>query len=199
MELYNKYECAYDFALDVINRDDFICILGHYPVIKQLLTALVVTGCRIGDVLHLEDGCYDDYEKEFCMYVSPEKIVCVDKLYDRDFAAYWPVDADTIFVHEDCSAKILSYIRKGNLFEFDIKDMECDYCHRIDTDVNEPMPDTDEDTSKLTDLDFVDEIEIDDDLIYCGYEMHSSPDGHSIDLYASDKDVMDLLMKFYLK
>lgn len=147
------FERAFDMAntitaiLGDINDDyPVISVYGNFEVIKELLVSLIVNGVIIGSSIELEDCTISNYDKEFELSITEDGVdVC--KLWHEDNeyhkAGYYYSGANIAFVHEDCSSKILPYIKSEYMYEFSIGEEEkktekehCECCKRnSDNDV----------------------------------------------------------------
>lgn len=142
------YENVYDIAEDIYDTlkeiDDLIPVIsvyGKYDVIRELLECLISNGSNISGIVELVDGEFDNYYKEFVLYLT-EDGVSVEKIWHETNewheAGYLHGSGNVSFVHSDCSSALLDYVDSDVVFEFDLcdtcddRECDCQFCRCLD-------------------------------------------------------------------
>ena len=174
---------------------------GDYPIIsayckfdvaRDLVESLVRMGNSLGNIIELEEYEMSYYDKEFVIYLSKDGIAC-EKCYHEN--TYYYGDGDISYVHEDCSSKLLDYIKSDVVFEFGFNDedscepmcgSECCGCCDCDCD---------EDDDYSHEVDYEDN---ESDNMH-GFNVNKSDDNgyYSYSFYSTDKNLVEQMAKMF--
>lgn len=96
-----------------------ISVYGLYDQIKPVFECAIRFGYEIREIVDLCYGDFDDYYKEFVLYISKHGVSVEKEVYGGDYIYGC---AHLSFVHGACNSKVLDYIESESVFELVYQD-----------------------------------------------------------------------------
>lgn len=135
---FEDYE---DFAYDVsdvyerVKSDDeynSVDVVAKYEDAKEIIRELVEIGYGIAFINDFGDPKWDDYDDAFVISLYDDEIWC-EPVKRKD--GYIFVEADVVYIFDDCNSKIIPKIESDEVYEVEIGneydecDSDCDNCN----------------------------------------------------------------------
>lgn len=140
-EDYEDFACAVSDAYDKVKSDDeynSVDVVAKYEEAKEIIRELVGIGYGIAFINEFGNPEWDGYDDAFVISLLDDEIWCEPVKRDD---GYIFVEADVVYVFDDCNSKIIPKIEADEVYEVEIDDDydDCDSdcencgCHDIDT------------------------------------------------------------------
>ena len=138
---YEDFACTLaDKYYEIINDDNnnSVDIIAKYDDAKEIICELIRIGYGIASITELADPDWDNYNDAYIISLYDNQIWCESaKKDDR----YLFVEANTVYLFDDCNSKIIPKIESDEVYEVEIgnKYDDCDGdckncdCHEVDT------------------------------------------------------------------
>lgn len=131
------FVCAVSDVYDKVKSDDeynSVDVVAKYEDAKEIIRALVGIGYGIAFVNEFGDPEWDGYDDSFVISLYDDEIWC-EPVKRKD--GYIFVEADVVYIFDDCNSKIIPNIESNEVYEVEIGDFDYDCknceCHNIDT------------------------------------------------------------------
>jgi hypothetical protein len=134
---FEDYE---DFAYDVsdvyerVKSDDeynSVNVVAKYEGAKEIIRELIEVGYSIAFIDDFGNPKWDDYDDAFVISLYDDEIWC-EPVKRKD--GYIFVEADVVYIFDDCNSKIIPKIESDEVYEVEIGneydncDGDCDHC-----------------------------------------------------------------------
>lgn len=135
-EYYEDFACAVSDAYDRVKSDDeynSVDVVAKYEDAKEIIRELVGIGYGIAFINELADTEWNNYDA-FVISLLENEIWC-EPVKRKD--GYIFVEANVVYIFDDCNSKIIPKIEADEIYEVGIGDFDydcenCD-CHDVDT------------------------------------------------------------------
>lgn len=136
-EDYEYFACAVSDVYDRVKSDDeynSVDVVAKYEDAKEIIRELVGIGYGITFINELADPEWDGYDDAFVVSLLEDQIWC-EPVKRKN--GYIFVEADVVYIFDDCNSKIIPKIESDEVYEVEIGD--CDYdcencnCHDMAT------------------------------------------------------------------
>lgn len=133
-EDYEDFACAVADTYDRVKSDDkynSVDVVAKYEDTKEIIRELVGMGYGIAFINELADPEYDGYDDAFVISLLDDEIWC--KPVKRK-NGYIFVEADVVYIFDDCNSKIVPKIESDEIYEVEIGneyddcDGDCENC-----------------------------------------------------------------------
>lgn len=126
-EDYEDFACAIADTYDRVKSDDeynSVDVVAKYEDAKEIICELVGIGYGIAFINEFGDPEWDGYDDAFVISLLDDEIWC-EPVKRKD--EYIFVEADVVYIFDDCNSKIIPKIESDEVYEVEIDD-ECDDC-----------------------------------------------------------------------
>ena len=130
-EDYEDFACAVSDVYDRVKSDDeynSVDVVAKYEDAKEIIRELVGMGYGIAFINELADPEYDGYDDAFIISLLDDEIWC-EPVKRKD--GYIFVEADVVYIFDNCNSKIVPKIEADEVYEVEIGDFDCD-CENCD-------------------------------------------------------------------
>lgn len=136
-EDYEDFACAVSDVYDRVKSNDkydSVDVVAKYEDAKEIIRELVGIGYDIAFINELADPEWDGYDDAFVVSLLDDEIWC-EPVKRKD--GYIFVEADVVYIFDDCNSKIIPKIEADEIYEVEVGDFDydcenCD-CHDVDT------------------------------------------------------------------
>lgn len=140
-EDYEDFACAVSDTYDRVKSDDeynSVDVVARYEDAKEIIRELVGIGYGIAFINELANPEWDNYDDAFVISLYDDEIWCEPVKRKDDYIF---VEADVVYIFDDCNSKIIPMIESDEVYEVEIGDCDgdcdgdcenCD-CHDVDT------------------------------------------------------------------
>lgn len=130
-EDYEDFACAVSDVYDRVKSDDeynSVDIVAKYEDAKEIIRELIEIGYGIAFIDELADPEWDGYDDAFVISLLDDEIWC-EPVKRKD--GYIFVEADVVYIFDDCNSKIIPKIEADEVYEVEIGDFDYD-CENCD-------------------------------------------------------------------
>lgn len=128
-EDYEDFACAVSDAYDRVKSDEYnsVDIVVKYEDAKEIIRELVEIGYGIAFIDKFCDPEWDGYDDAFVISLLDDEIWC-EPVKRKD--GYIFVEADVVYIFDDCNSKIVPKIESDEIYEVEIGNEydDCDDC-----------------------------------------------------------------------
>lgn len=136
-EDYEYFACAVSDVYDRVKSNDeynSVDVVAKYENAKEIIRELVGIGYGIAFIDKFGDPEWDGYDDAFVISLLDDEIWCEPVKREN---GYIFVEADVVYIFDDCNSKIIPKIEADEIYEVEIGDFDydcenCD-CHDVDT------------------------------------------------------------------
>lgn len=188
-EDYEDFACAVSDAYDRVKSDDeynSVDIIAKYEDAKEIIRELVGMGYSIAFATEFASPEWDNYDDAFVIGLCDDEIWC-EPVKRND--GYIFVEADVVYIFDDCNSKIIPKIESDEVYEVEIGDFnyddcdgDCENCHAHDENYLHTSEDEDGNTHGFT-------ASRSDGDSYMSYSYYSSDE-------LSHEDIQEMLKAF---
>ena len=138
-EDYEDFACDVSDVYDRVKSDDeynSVDIVAKYEDAKEIIRELIGIGYGIAFINELADPEWDGYDDAFVISLYDDEIWC-EPVKRKD--GYIFVEADVVYIFDDCNFKIIPKIESDEVYEVEIGnkyndcDDDCENCHDMAT------------------------------------------------------------------
>lgn len=129
-EDYEDFACAVADTYDRVKSDDkynSVDVVAKYEDTKEIIRELVGMGYGIAFINELADPEYDGYDDAFIISLLDDEIWC-EPVKRKN--GYIFVEADVVYIFDDCNSKIVPKIESDEIYEVEIGN-EYDDCDGV--------------------------------------------------------------------
>ena len=126
-ENYEDFACAVSDVYDRVKSDDeynSVDIVAKYEDAKEIIRELIGIGYGIAFINELADPEWDGYDDAFVVSLLDDEIWCEPVKLKDDYIF---VEADVVYIFDDCNSKIIPKIEADDVYEVEIGN-EYDNC-----------------------------------------------------------------------
>lgn len=130
-EDYEDFACTVSDAYDRVKSDNeynTVDIVAKYEDAKEIIRELVGIGYGIASINGFGDPEWDGYDDAFIISLLDDEIWC-EPIKRKD--GYIFVEADVVYIFDDCNSKIVPKIEADEVYEVEIGDFDYD-CENCD-------------------------------------------------------------------
>lgn len=127
-EDYEDVACAVSDAYDRVKSNDeynSVDIVAKYEDAKEIIRELIGMGYGIAFINELASPEWDGYDDAFVVSLLDDEIWC-EPVKRKD--GYIFVEADVVYIFDDCNSKIIPKIESDEVYEIEIGDGDCENC-----------------------------------------------------------------------
>lgn len=155
-EDYEDFTCTVSDVYNKVRSDDeynSIDIVAKYKDAKEIIRELVGIGYDIAFINELADPEWDGYDDAFVISLLDDEIWCEPVKRDE---GYIFVEADVVYIFDDCNSKIIPKIEANEVYEvgigneYDDCDGDCENCPAHDETYLHTSEDEDGNTHGFT-------------------------------------------------
>lgn len=155
-EDYEDFACAVSDVYDRVKSDDeynSVDIVTKYEDAKEIIRELIGIGYGIAFINELADSEWDGYDDAFVVSLLDDEIWC-EPVKRKD--GYIFVEADVVYIFDDCNSKIIPKIEADEVYEvrigneYDDCDGDCENCPAHDETYLHTSKDEDGNTHGFT-------------------------------------------------
>ena len=136
-EDYEDFACEVSDVYDRVKSNDkydSVDVVAKYEDAKEIIRELVGIGYGIAFIDGFGNPEWDDYDDAFVISLLDDEIWC-EPVKRKD--GYIFVEADVVYIFDNCNSKIIPKIEADEVYEVEIGDFDydcenCDY-HDVDT------------------------------------------------------------------
>lgn len=136
-EDYEDFACAVSDTYDRVKSNDeynSVDVVAKYEDAKEIIRELVGIGYGIAFIDKFGDPEWDGYDDAFVISLLDDEIWCEPVKREN---GYIFVEADVVYIFDDCNSKIIPKIEADEICEVEIGDFDydcenCD-CHDVNT------------------------------------------------------------------
>lgn len=130
-EDYENFACAVSDVYDRVKSDDeynSVDVVAKYEDAKEIIRELVGIGYGIAFINELADPEWDGYDDAFVVSLLDDEIWC-EPVKRKD--GYIFVEADVVYIFDNCNSKIIPKIESDEVYEVGIGDFDydCENCN----------------------------------------------------------------------
>lgn len=134
-EDYEDFACAVSDAYDRVKSDDeynSVDVVAKYEDAKEIIRELVGIGYGIAFIDKFGDPEWNGYDDAFVISLLDDEIWC-EPVKRKD--GYIFVEADVVYIFDDCNSKIIPKIESDEIYEVEIGneyddcDGDCEDCN----------------------------------------------------------------------
>lgn len=140
-EDYEYFACAVSNTYDGIKSNDkynSVDVVAKYEDTKEIIREFIEMGYGIAFIDKFSDPEWDGYDDAFVISLLDDEIWC-EPVKRKD--GYIFVEADVVYIFDDCNSKIIPKIESDEVYEVEIGneyddcDSDCENCdyHDVDT------------------------------------------------------------------
>ena len=126
-EDYEDFACAVSDVYDRVKSDDeynSVDVVAKYEDAKEIIRELIGIGYGIAFINELADPEWDGYDDAFVISLLDDEIWCEPVKLKDDYIF---VEADVVYIFDDCNSKIIPKIEADDVYEVEIGN-EYDNC-----------------------------------------------------------------------
>ena len=126
-ENYEDFACAVSDVYDRVKSDDeynSVDVVAKYEDAKEIIRELIGIGYGIAFINELADPEWDGYDDAFVISLLDDEIWCEPVKLKDDYIF---VEADVVYIFDDCNSKIIPKIEADDVYEVEIGN-EYDNC-----------------------------------------------------------------------
>lgn len=130
-EDYEDFACAVSDAYDRVKSNDeynSVDVVAKYEDAKDIIRELVGIGYGIAFIDKFGDPEWDGYDDAFVISLLDDEIWCEPVKREN---GYIFVEADVVYIFDDCNSKIIPKIEADEVYEVEIGDFDYD-CENCD-------------------------------------------------------------------
>lgn len=131
---YEDFACAVSDVYDRVKSDDeynSVDVVAKYEDAKEIIRELVGIGYGIAFIDGFGDSEWDGYDDAFVVSLLDDEIWCEPVKRKNDYIF---VEADVVYIFDDCNSKIVPKIESDEVYEVEIGDFDYDCnCHDVTT------------------------------------------------------------------
>lgn len=130
-EDYEDFACAVSDAYDRVKSDDeynSVDVVAKYEDAKEIIRELVGMGYGIAFATEFASPEWDNYDDAFVIGLCDDEIWC-EPVKRKD--GYIFVEADIVYIFDNCNSKIIPKIEADEVYEVEIGDFDYD-CENCD-------------------------------------------------------------------
>ncbi len=130
-EDYEDFACAVSDVYDRVKSDDeynSVDVVAKYEDAKEIIRELIGIGYGIAFIDGFGNPEWDDYDDAFVISLLDDEIWC-EPVKRKD--GYIFVDADVVYIFDNCNSKIIPKIEADEVYEVEIGDFDYD-CENCD-------------------------------------------------------------------
>lgn len=155
-EDHENFACAVSDAYDKVKSNDeynSVDVVAKYEDVKDIIRELVGIGYNIAFINELADPEWDGYDDAFVISLLDDEIWCEPVKRDE---GYIFVEADVVYIFDDCNSKIIPKIEADEVYEvgigneYDDCDGDCENCPAHDETYLHTSEDEDGNTHGFT-------------------------------------------------
>lgn len=154
-EDYEDFSCAVSDVYDRVKSDDeynSVDVVAKYEDTKEIIRELIGMGYGIAFINELADPEWDGYDDAFVISLLDDEIWC-EPVKRKD--GYIFVEADVVYVFDDCNSKIIPKIESDEVYEVEVGDYDdcdgdCENCNCHNETYLRTSEDEDENTHGFT-------------------------------------------------
>ena len=131
-EDYEDFACTVSDVYDRVKSDDeynSVDVVAKYEDAKEIIRELVGIGYGIAFINELADPEWDGYDDAFVISLLDDEIWCEPVKRKDDYIF---VEADVVYIFDDCNSKIIPKIESDEVYEVEIgneyDDCDCENC-----------------------------------------------------------------------
>ena len=131
-EDYEDFACTVSDVYDRVKSDDeynSVDIVAKYEDAKEIIRELVGIGYGIAFINELANPEWDGYDDAFVISLLDDEIWCEPVKLKDDYIF---VEADVVYIFDDCNSKIIPKIESDEVYEVEIgneyDDCDCENC-----------------------------------------------------------------------
>lgn len=136
-EDYEDFACAVSDTYDRVKSNDeynSVDVVAKYEDAKEIIRELIGIGYGIASINGFGDPEWDGYDDAFVISLLDDEIWCEPVKREN---GYIFVEADVVYIFDDCNSKIIPKIEADEIYEVEIGDFDydcenCD-CHDVNT------------------------------------------------------------------
>lgn len=186
-EDYENFACAVSDIYDRVKSDDeynSVDVVAKYEDAKEIIREFVGIGYDIAFINELANPEWDGYDDAFVISLLDDEIWC-EPVKRKD--GYIFVEADVVYIFDDCNSKIIPKIESDEVYEVEIGnydgcDGDCENCPSHDETYLHTSEDEDGNTHGFT-------ASKSDGDFYMSYSYYSSDE-------LSHEDIQKMLKAF---
>lgn len=152
---HEDFACAVSDVYDRVKSDDeynSVDVVAKYEDAKEIIRELVGIGYDIAFINELANPEWDGYDDAFVISLLDDEIWC-EPVKRKD--GYIFVEADVVYIFDDCNSKIIPKIESDEVYEVEIGnydgcDGDCENCNYHDDTYLHTSEDEDENTHGFT-------------------------------------------------
>ena len=126
-ENYEDFACAVSDVYDRVKSNDeynSVDVVAKYEDAKEIIRELIGIGYGIAFINELADPEWDGYDDAFVISLLDDEIWCEPVKLKDDYIF---VEADVVYIFDDCNSKIIPKIEADDVYEVEIGN-EYDNC-----------------------------------------------------------------------
>ena len=126
-EDYENFACAVSDVYDRVKSDDeynSVDVVAKYEDAKEIIRELIGIGYGIAFINELANPEWDGYDDAFVISLLDDEIWCEPVKLKDDYIF---VEADVVYIFDDCNSKIIPKIEADDVYEVEIGN-EYDNC-----------------------------------------------------------------------
>lgn len=130
-EDYEDFACAVSDAYDRVKSDDAynsVDVVAKYEDAKEIIRELIGIGYGIAFIDKFGNPEWDGYDDAFVISLLDDEIWCEPVKREN---GYIFVDADVVYIFDNCNSKIIPKIEADEVYEVEIGDFDYD-CENCD-------------------------------------------------------------------
>ena len=130
-EDYEDFDCTVSDAYDRVKSDDkynSVDVIAKYEDAKEIIRELIGIGYGIASINGFGNPEWDDYDDAFVISLLDDEIWC-EPVKRKD--GYIFVEADVVYIFDNCNSKIIPKIEADEVYEVEIGDFDYD-CENCD-------------------------------------------------------------------
>lgn len=130
-EDYEDFACAVSDVYDRVKSDDeynSVDVIAKYEDAKEIIRELIGIGYGIAFIDEFGDSEWDGYDDAFVVSLLEDQIWCEPVKRNGEYIF---VEADVVYIFDDCNSKIISKIEADEVYEVEIGDFDYD-CENCD-------------------------------------------------------------------
>lgn len=133
-EDYEDFACDVSDVYERVKSDDeynSVDVIAKYEDAKEIIRELIEIGYGIAFIDDFGNPKWDDYDDAFVISLYNDEIWC-EPVKRKD--GYIFVEADVVYIFDDCNSKIIPKIESDEVYEVEIGnkydncDGDCDHC-----------------------------------------------------------------------
>ena len=137
-EDYEDFACAVSDVYDRVKSDDeynSVDVVAKYEDAKEIIRELIGIGYGIAFINELADPEWDGYDDAFVVSLLDDEIWCEPVKLKDDYIF---VEADVVYIFDDCNSKIIPKIEADDVYEVEVGDCDddCENCEEEGFTVN---------------------------------------------------------------